>query len=624
MQKIIILVSLLLTLFTTCLSCKNDKDIASYYGLPHDLYNRYDSTLHYFKDDKFKLLSAVFLIKNLSDKFSYTSEHIDTLKIIKLNGKMNDFLLEDWNWFNYRTTKKIYDRNVITNQYLIKNISLAVDIWRTMPWHDKYSFNEFCEYILPYRIDDEPLEDWRQLYLNHYSYLLDSIQQTNDVVKAAEIVANHLKREGFDNHKDIELPHLGAKYLLHHRVGYCRENCDIATYAMRALGIPVTTDFYINSPSYNSSHYWSAIIDTTKLSIPFNYTESSPSRNYSLTRRIGKAYRKLFGDTIPKLVKSNINNIPDLFTNSHYIDVSQSYFPNVADITFSNIHQPSETELYLCIFNGKSFSPIDVSPICHNSATFSNVERDCIFFPCIIRNGELMPIDVPILTGTDSIIAFSPSKEYETALISRKYPNGKNVLFYQHTAGASLEISSNNVCFRSIYSFESPISCNYMYIPVCTPFRYLRFKSSQSNPLEIGELHCYSGDTILHPIKISGKHPLDSLQRRNLSLTQDDNWSTFFLGKKDDWLMFDLGANISVDKILYVPRNDDNDIRPGHCYELFYFSNDIKWVSLGIKKANGNSLVYSVPKNALLWIRCLNGGNEERPYFIKQTIQQFV
>ena len=62
-------------------------------------------------------------------------------------------------------------------------------------------------------------------------------------------------------------------FLLENRVGYCRDNCDIATYVMRSLGIPITMDFYEMSPSYNSRHFWSALIDTTGLVVPFNYIE---------------------------------------------------------------------------------------------------------------------------------------------------------------------------------------------------------------------------------------------------------------------------------------------------------------------------------------------------------------
>lgn len=73
--------------------------------------------------------------------------------------------------------------------------------------------------------------------------MLDSLYQGNDVVEAARVMANYLKEEGFTNHTDFNLPHLGALFLLENRVGYCRDNCDIATYVMRSLGIPITMDF---------------------------------------------------------------------------------------------------------------------------------------------------------------------------------------------------------------------------------------------------------------------------------------------------------------------------------------------------------------------------------------------
>lgn len=42
--------------------------------------------------------------------------------------------------------------------------------------------------------------------------MLDSLYQGNDVVEAARVMANYLKEEGFTNHTDFNLPHLGALF----------------------------------------------------------------------------------------------------------------------------------------------------------------------------------------------------------------------------------------------------------------------------------------------------------------------------------------------------------------------------------------------------------------------------
>ena len=48
-------------------------------------------------------------------------------------------------------------------------------------------------------------------------------------------------------------------------------------------------------------------------------------------------------------------------------------------------------------------------------------------------------------------------------------------------------------------------------------------------------------------------------------------------------------------------------------YELFYWNN--KWISLGTQKAEDFNIKFdNVPKNALLWLRNLTKGHEERPF----------
>ena len=41
---------------------------------------------------------------------------------------------------------------VITAEYLIDNIDRAFDNWQKRPWNRSLSFEDFCEYLLPYRV----------------------------------------------------------------------------------------------------------------------------------------------------------------------------------------------------------------------------------------------------------------------------------------------------------------------------------------------------------------------------------------------------------------------------------------------------------------------------------------
>lgn len=79
----------------------------------------------------------------------------------------------------------------------------------------------------------------------------------------------------------------------------------------------------------------------------------------------------------------------------------------------------------------------------------------------------------------------------------------------------------------------------------------------------------------------------------------------------------DMGRPLSVSSIRIVPRSDDNDIRPGDTYELFYWGEGNKWESCGIRKAESNVLSFDgVSKGALMWLRNYTRGMDERPFLI--------
>ena len=50
------------------------------------------------------------------------------------------------------------DLETVTADYLIDNIDLAFKAWRAKPWAKNMSFDTFCECILPYRANREPVE----------------------------------------------------------------------------------------------------------------------------------------------------------------------------------------------------------------------------------------------------------------------------------------------------------------------------------------------------------------------------------------------------------------------------------------------------------------------------------
>lgn len=99
--------------------------------------------------------------------------------------------------------------------------------------------------LLPYRIANEPLTNWRSLYKAYYGSLLDSLYRGSDVVEACRIINEHISQQRIEYYSHFSAPHFEATFLFSTKFGTCRESCDIGLYAMRSCGIPVAIDAFM-------------------------------------------------------------------------------------------------------------------------------------------------------------------------------------------------------------------------------------------------------------------------------------------------------------------------------------------------------------------------------------------
>lgn len=67
-------------------------------------------------------------------------------------------------------------------------------------------------------------------------------------------------------------------------------------------------------------------------------------------------------------------------------------------------------------------------------------------------------------------------------------------------------------------------------------------------------------------------------------------------------------------------QREANCIIPGNHYQLFYWDNE--WVYLGQKEAIKYSIDFNnVPIDGLYWLKCLEGGKEERIFTYENGTQ---
>lgn len=77
-----------------------------------------------------------------------------------------------------------------------------------------------------------------------------------------------------------------------------------------------------------------------------------------------------------------------------------------------------------------------------------------------------------------------------------------------------------------------------------------------------------------------------------------------------------------VRKAVYTPRNTRNFIEKGDDYELFYCHQG-EWKSAGHQVAAADSLVFSVPRGVLLYLKNHSRGKDERIFDYRSGKQKF-
>ncbi len=84
--------------------------------------------------------------------------------------------------------------------FLVSNIEWAFKVWREQPWGKNVSFEQFCEYILPYRIGNEELVPWREKLYYQFMPIIEKYKndpQIENPTFAAHIVLDSLLRAPF-------------------------------------------------------------------------------------------------------------------------------------------------------------------------------------------------------------------------------------------------------------------------------------------------------------------------------------------------------------------------------------------------------------------------------------------
>ncbi len=398
---------LLLLWLVSCSSLKISDSISENYKKAGPNRIELRKALIYFtqKGDSLQLAALNYLIRNM-DEHSFVEFAIYDSNDVEIKYDVLDYtdydalvsamddLEEEHGELHYGRKTNASDLRTITADVLIDNIELAFQAWLSRKWAKNLPFEEFTELILPYRGSNEPVEKFRSWFMERYRDLPPEIAVKNDPIKVAQYINEDLKKWfGFDPRYYMHPTDQGFNEMRVNKLGRCEDMTNLAIYAMRANGLPVTSDYTPYWANTGNNHAWNAIISEDGNAVPFMGCEANPG-NYGLPGKLAKAYRKTFSRQTDNLASRlyEWEKAPRWLSGSYYTDVTSEY-TETTDITLKLIHDiPDSTRFaYICVFNSGDWQAIHWGELQGEQVTFTELGTGVAYLPMFFVHDELRP-----------------------------------------------------------------------------------------------------------------------------------------------------------------------------------------------------------------------------------------
>ncbi|MRG48857.1 hypothetical protein GFS24_27350 [Chitinophaga sp. SYP-B3965] len=597
-----------------------------------------EKVITHFKHDPEKYKAALFLIGNMDGQYSYQGEMVEHFKAIfdvldslhRNNIKVpitSPILLHAWDSLvaaegstpQAQDAEIARDHQTLSAAYLIQHIDWSFKVWKESPWCKNLSFEQFCEYLLPYRASHETPEIFHERLRKRFGTLQDTSKannscdftdQFNKQVRAFASVSNTMRLYPFD---------FSISQMEKGRRGSCAHLSQYEVMALRANGVPAAIDYTPMWGDLNRGHQWDVLLQENGTCYAFDAAASGFGGVYNYPYRFSKVFRKTFATQHP-IDTPSIHEVPAMLLNNKQRDVTEEYtLVSDLEIPLTIDFEIPRDYAVICTFNTKSWSAQSYGPVKNKKATFTKMGRNLLYIVMYYYQGTYYPATKPfILQNSGSIQYLQHTPPHQEMQLLRKYPRFIGTLNYMSAMvggrfqGANKQDFSDSVNLFTVT--EVPEKIETALISQQQLFRYVRFIAPHGIRTNVAELKFFQGATQLFGKTIGFPDVSQEETGTGLINVSDGDPATYFSGIKDSisWAGLDLGKPKKITRIRYCPRSDTNFILEGDTYELRYWDGE-KWVVAGKQTATEQRLLFKdVPAGTVYILHDLSKGNEER------------
>jgi hypothetical protein len=508
------------------------------------------------------------------------------------------------------------DCKYFNSGFLIDNIELSFDAWNKIPKNKKASYEDFCNYILPYKTGENYIEKgFRKRLATKYAWVLQKLANGKKLSTVVDSVKSSLKFHIEPACRELYPQPMSLFQTEKIRLVICEDGANYLVAVFRALGIVSAIDQINTWGNTTNGHAW--------LYVKYGKEEYSTDI-ITVKDNLQKKYKK---ESIPKVMRQmyysqNKNTLgPNLSdVTAHYVKTSSIQVPNVFN--------SKEKQPILCVFDKENgWKPACFGIVQGANFCFSNIGRNVLYIAASL-NDEVEPINYPFyIDSNNKVRFFIPNTILQKdAILTRKYPLStpryRIKLDWIKNLNGSVIQGSNTADFKNakiLHKVANLKSTQPQKIALKIPekYKFVRFYANGKGVF-ISKLAFMNGSgTVLKGAVFMDK--MNENSEKDIFSNQDaSKWAGGSAG-------FQVGLEFrkptEIASVLFQVRNDNNHINVGETYELLYW--DKQWKSLGEQVAKDTLLRYKTPKNALLWLKNLTTGKEEHVFNIDKNNKQY-
>lgn len=640
---------IILIYFSSCSSSHNKEDTRK---MIFEENPGLKGVLELYKEDSLKYQAALFLIDNMvyyqgadsgemksmykayeifsTGKYSY-QQALDSAA--KLCGPPKNIKNVVW--------KTDLD---INPGFLVSNIEWAFKVWTEQPWGKNVSFEQFCEYILPYRIGNEELIPWREKLYYQFMPIIDKYKNDSNIVNptfAAHVVLDSLLKAPFHFTGEMGTEVRIGPRIVDWRGGSCLDLCDMLVYIYRALGIPCGIEELPMRGNNNAPHYWNFIEDSNGQTWYFSmfYWWHRLLKADVYGDVYGKVFRHKFSlnQNMVDSLRMHPDSVHPIFRFPFFEDVTHLYAKDKAfTLTLNSKHFTQKMRsgelVYLCMSDRYNWKPVGwtrynkgaIFKFCHGGTIYCLAVYDA-------KKEELRTVTSPFSVDVENgrMTFYTPQQDTEDVVLLSKFGMLGEFFLGRMVNGV---FEGSNV--PSFIDKDTLFLINETPNRLCTEvksnsdkaYKYVRYYGPQGGYGNVSEIKFYEclNDTVpLAGIVIGPEDATDGSHSYFKAFDGHTDTSFDYYKADGGWVGLNFKEKKHVKKIIYTPRNRDNFVRKGDLYELL-ICNQGKWIPFDKQLAQADSLVFKdVPVHTLLLLRNISRGGEAERLFEYKDGKQF-